>query len=307
MNQEDLKNRLTDIEWEDFEVKEAKSEVPKSTWETVSAFANTNGGWLIFGIAQNGEVFEIKGVKNAEKIEQDFLNTLRSEKFNVIISTKQQLYHIENKTIIGFYINPSNKKPIYYNNQANTYIRRGSSDQKATKEEIDSMYRDQSFGTKTSELAPKTNRESLNNLSLSRYRDYMSRFNPSVSYNRFEEKEFLTKLRIIEDGQCTYSGLLMFGKREIIERHFADFRIDLLEVPGTSYNNAESRYTFRLDEHENLWEYYFECFARLKNTVDVKFILTAEGFGQELSPGLIAIREALVNMLIHPVRCLFVT
>ena len=299
MTKEELINRLSDIEWEDFEVKQAKSSVPKSVWETVSAFANTNGGWLIFGVTENNNNFEITGLVNAEKIEQDFLNTIRSEKFNAIISTKQQLYKFDNKIVLGFYIKPSNKKPIYYNNQTNTYIRRGSSDQKASKEEIDSMYRDQSFGTKTSELAPNTNQKSLNNLSLERYRDYMSRFNPDASYNRFSEDEFLTKLRIIEDGQCTYSGLLMFGKREVIERQFADFRIDLLEIPGTSYTDAKSRYTFRLDEHENLWEYYFECFARLKNKVDVKFVLTSEGFGQELSSGLVAIREALVNLLMH--------
>ena len=299
MTKLELINRLTDIEWEDFEVKQAKSSVPKSVWETVSAFANTNGGWIIFGVSETNNSFEITGVTNAEKIEQNFLNTVRSEKFNAIISTKQQLYNIENKTVLGFYIKPSNKKPIYFNTQANTYIRRGSSDQKATKEEIDSMYRDQSYGTKTSELAPNTNRSSLNNLSIERYRDYMSRFNKSVSYNRYNEDEFLTKLRVIEDGHCTYAGLLMFGKREIIERHFLDFRIDLLEIPGTSYTDAKSRYTFRLDEHENLWEYYFECFARLKNKVDIKFVLTSEGFGQELSDGLIAIREALVNMLMH--------
>lgn len=32
------------------EVKSAAKELPKSTWETVSAFANTEGGTLIFGI-----------------------------------------------------------------------------------------------------------------------------------------------------------------------------------------------------------------------------------------------------------------
>lgn len=109
----------------------------------------------------------------------------------------------------------------------------------------------------------------------------------------------MNKLRIIENGQCTYGGLLFMGKREVIEKHFPDFRIDLLEVPGTSYKDAKVRYTFRLDEFENLWEYYFECFARLKPKVDVEFKLTDQGFGQELSPGLQSIREALVNMLMH--------
>lgn len=291
--------RISDIEWEDFEVKEAKSEIPKSCWETVSAFANTNGGWLILGIRQIGTGFEISGVKNPEKLEQDFLNTIRSQKFNAQIATRQALYKFDDKKVLALYIEPSAFKPIYFNVQANTFIRRGSADQRATKQEIDSLYRDQAFGTKTSEIASGTSRTSLNNTSLSRYRDYLSRFNPDVSYNRYDEQEFLEKLRIIEDNACTYGGLLMFGKRNVIEKHFPDFRIDLLEIPGKSYSDAKLRYTFRLDEHENIWEYYFECFARLKNKIDIRFSLNAEGFGQELSPGLEAIREALVNMLMH--------
>jgi predicted HTH transcriptional regulator len=91
----------------------------------------------------------------------------------------------------------------------------------------------------------------------------------------------------------------MLGKRETIEKHFPDFRIDLLEIPGTSYTDSQQRYTYRIDEQENLWEYYFECFSRLKQKIDVQFILGSEGFGQELSPGLEGIREALVNMLMH--------
>ena len=161
------------------------------------------------------------------------------------------------------------------------------------------MLRDRAFGTKTAELAPGTSRNSLNNTSLNRYRDYMARFNPNANYNRFDEAEFLEKLRIMETGKCTYAGLLMFGKREVIEKYFSDFRVDLPEIPGTSYSDAKQRYTFRIEEQENLWEYYFECFSRLKQKVDVQFSLSAEGFGQELSPGLESIREALVNMLMH--------
>ena len=52
MTKDELIQRLNDIEWEDFEVKEAKSEVHKSSWETVSAFSNTSGGWLVFGVKQ---------------------------------------------------------------------------------------------------------------------------------------------------------------------------------------------------------------------------------------------------------------
>lgn len=89
MNKAELLARISDIEWEDFEVKEAASDIPRSCWETVSAFANTSGGWLILGIKQIGKEFQVKGVKNPEKLEQDFLNTLRGEKFNAMIATRQ--------------------------------------------------------------------------------------------------------------------------------------------------------------------------------------------------------------------------
>ena len=86
MNKEELLGRLTDIEWDDFEVKEARSELPKNIWETVSAFANAAGGWVILGVTQKGKKFEITGVENPEKLEQDFTTVLRSKsKFNVLI------------------------------------------------------------------------------------------------------------------------------------------------------------------------------------------------------------------------------
>ena len=63
MTKEELIGRLQDIEWDDFEVKEAKSALPKNIWETVSAFANTSGGWIVLGVKQSGEAFEIQGVE----------------------------------------------------------------------------------------------------------------------------------------------------------------------------------------------------------------------------------------------------
>lgn len=124
--------------------------MPKSSWDTVSAFSNTSGGWLVFGVKQIGKRFDIQGLTNPEKIELDFLNSMRGEKFNVQISSSQEKYIIDDKIILAFYIPVSSKKPVYFNSPTNTFIRRGSSDHRATKEETDSMYRDQTFGTKTS-------------------------------------------------------------------------------------------------------------------------------------------------------------
>jgi len=299
MTSDQLISKLSDIEWEDFEVKEARSEVPKNVWETVSAFSNTAGGWLVFGVKKDGKKYEILGVKNPEKIERDFTNTLRGEKFNVKIIPECKKYDFPEGTVLAFYIPLSDKKPIYYNTQVNTFIRTASGDQKATKEEIDAMYRDQSFGTHTSKSVADTSIASINESSYEQYREYLSHFNPSHSYNRLKKEEFLQKLRVLSDGELTYSGLLCLGTEDAIQKEITGFRVDYLEIPGTSYTDAKTRYTYRIDEQENLWEYFFAIFDRLRRHLDLPFKLTQEGFASEDYPQLDALREALVNMLMH--------
>ena len=95
MTKQELVARLRDIEWEDFEVKAAKSELPKNIWETVSAFSNTSGGWIVLGVKQSGKTFEIQGVGNIEKLEQDFIGTLRSRKCNTSIFAISKQYTID--------------------------------------------------------------------------------------------------------------------------------------------------------------------------------------------------------------------
>ena len=49
MDKAELIERLKGYEWNDVEFKEVRRDVPRSAYETVSAFANTEGGHLVFG------------------------------------------------------------------------------------------------------------------------------------------------------------------------------------------------------------------------------------------------------------------
>lgn len=53
MTQGELIELLNAHEWRDVEFKEARRAVPRNAYETVSAFANTDGGHLVFGVWKN--------------------------------------------------------------------------------------------------------------------------------------------------------------------------------------------------------------------------------------------------------------
>ena len=172
MTKDELILRLKHIEWDDFEVKEAQNKLPDNVWETVSAFSNTSGAWIVFGIKQTGKRFDVQGVENGEKIESDFLNTLRGgQKFNVRLFAEGKKYTIDDRLVLAFYIPSSPLKPIYVNNPINTFIRSGSGDRRASEAEITAMQRDQAFGTKSEQLVIGTTLNDLDSGSLETFRN----------------------------------------------------------------------------------------------------------------------------------------
>lgn len=216
MDHKELFNRLEEIEWEDFEVKEAKTSIPKSSFETVSAFSNTNGGWLIFGVMQTGNIFEINGVEDAEKIEQDFTTALRGEKFNHKIRVRSKKYNFDGEVVLAFYVPASERKPVYFNSRKNTFFRTGSGDQRATDAEIDAMYRDSAFGFKDQELTDLTI-DDLDERTIFDYRTYLKNVNPAHRYNKLSTEELLEKLRVVVNDRITiwrYACLWQGGQHQ---------------------------------------------------------------------------------------------
>lgn len=205
MTKEELISHLQDIEWEDFEVKEAKSALPKNIWETVSAFANTSGGWIVLGVRQNGKYFEIHGVEDIEKLEQDFTSAVRSQKFNIRLSVSMERHVVDQKNLLVIHIPSSLQKPVYSGNPNNSFIRIGSGDQRATESEVMAMYHDQSFGVRSEMPVSGTSLSSLNLNSLHGYRNYLKSYNVLTAYNDIGDIDFCKRLAICNpDGELTY-------------------------------------------------------------------------------------------------------
>ena len=300
MTKEELLQKLADIEWDDFECKAAKDRLPEDVWATVSAFSNTSGGWVVFGIRQVGKKFEIQGVNNGEKTESDFLNTLRGgQKFNMRLSAKGMKYNFDGKLVLAFFVPSSIVKPIYYGNPINTFIRTGSGDRRATETEIMAMMRDQAFGCKSEIVVEGTSVADLNKSSLETYRNHILNDNPLFPYKDLPDDQFCEKVRISKDGYLTIGGILMLGQRDVVQRHINNFWIDYLEIPGKSLADARVRYTYRMPEQDNIWESYQIILQRLRNYVDAPYEARPDGVGTEDESQLYALREGLTNCCAH--------
>ena len=300
MTKEDLLQKLTEIEWDDFECKRAQDKLPDDVWSTVSAFSNTSGGWIIFGVKQQGKSFEINGVNNGEKTESDFLNTLRNgQKFNMRLTARGKKYNFDGKLVLAFFVPSSIVKPIYVGSPINTYIRTGSGDRRATETEVMAMMRDQAFGSKSEQVVEGTSINDLNKSSLETYRNHIRNDNPSFPYKDLPDDQFCDKVGISKDGQLTIGGILMLGQRDVVQRHVSNFWIDYLEIPGKSLADAQVRYTFRMQEQDNIWESYQIILQRLRNFVDAPYEARPDGVGAEDESQLYALREGLTNCCAH--------
>jgi len=60
---------------QDVEFKAAEGGMPKSLWETISAFANTDGGFVVLGVAEHDGRFVVSGVRKVEALLKTFWDT----------------------------------------------------------------------------------------------------------------------------------------------------------------------------------------------------------------------------------------
>ncbi|WP_305257638.1 ATP-binding protein, partial [uncultured Duncaniella sp.] len=178
-------------------------------------------------------------------------------------------------------------------------VRVGSGDQRATDIEIDILMREKTFGMKSEMEVDGTGFGDLNTQSLQTYRRRIKDYNPDFRYNDLDDEQFCIKTGIISRGKLTYGGLLMLGKGEIVQEYVPHFWIDYIEIPGTTYSDADCRYTYRMPEQENIWEYFKVLLQRLRLYVDNPFMAGPDGFSPEDNSQLYCLREGLVNLLAH--------
>ena len=307
----DLNNLSRYHENNRIEAKRAAGGLPSSLWESYSAFANTQGGIILLGVEERADKSLCAvDLPDPEKLVKEFWDTINNrQKVSVSILTSKHVQIVESDghRIILIDVPRANRsdKPVYIGSDpfVGSYRRNGEGDYHCTKDEVRNMMRDQSNISQDLKVLEQLGIDAFDYESVRRYRIRLQNTRPEHVWENLDDVEFLMKIACIsraEDGTLhpTAGGILMFGYEHEIIKEYSYFFLDYQE-----HESDDTRWTDRIvsnigDWSGNLFDFYTRVYGRLSQGVKTPFKLERDT-RQDDTPVHKAIREALVNALIH--------
>lgn len=295
-----------------------KGGLPESFWESFSAFANTNGGIIVLGAKEKNGVFSFDGLTKEQitTYKKRFWDCAHNkEKVSATMLTERDV--VEGKTEEGHYLAfrvpraAYDIRPVYLtpNPIGNTYKRNHKGDYHCTDAEVREMFADAHHATKPFDNNILTN-YSWDDIDMATFRAYRQRFfsrKETHPWNDLDDLTFLIKIggyRIDRETGTegfTRAGILMLGKTESITDeactpwYFPDYQEKLSD-------SADVRWSNRIYPdgtwEANIYQFFFRVYNQLSQTIPTPFKLEGVVRTDE-TPAHVAIREALVNLLVH--------
>lgn len=310
----DIENILQSNETVNLEVKEAAKGLPNSIWETYSSFANTFGGTIILGIAEDkiSKKFILKGVVDPQKMLSDIWSTLNNkQKISSNILLENHIYELKHNdvSLIVMEIPRADRhdKPVYVGQDMfrGTYRRNHEGDYLCEVSEVKDMLRDQGEAPQDALILHNLSNGDLNQESIRRYRVMFNNLKPNHTWSKLDDEEFLLKIGASRKDQTdgkvhpTLGGLIFFGDFSMITNELPNYFLDYRE-----HRNDFSRWSDRVCSSDgnwsgNIFDFYFRIIDRLTSDIKRPFGLDFKLQRIEDTPMHRCLRECLANSLIH--------
>ena len=292
-----------------YEYKKAKGGFPKSFFETYSAFANTDGGYIYLGIEEtNNKKY------NPSKLTLEDINSLKTNLFtllnnqekvnvNLIADEDVEEIKVDNEFVLKIHVKkcPVDLKPIYINKNLyqGTYRRNADGDYRCSIEEINAMIRDASRQSPDLAIVEDCSTSSLDEESIKIYKNMFSSIHPDHPFlkedtNRFLEYIGAARLDNNDEYHPTKAGLLMFGYSYRIVYQYPSFFLDYQKKSETRWDDRVQSDSG--DWSGNVFMFFLKVTNKLFENIPTPFKM--EGIyrvdNDELHK---AVREALCNTL----------
>ena len=310
MTQDDLIELLRAHEWRDVEFKEAQRAVPRNAYETVSAFANTEGGHLVFGVRKSGQEMEIVGVLDVDKVQNEFLSTLRqTDKISVVVGVKEELHRHNDSDLLVFYVPEVNRsqKPVFLNGDIRrAYVRSGGGDVRCSHHERDRFLIDAAAERPDGGVVDLSLRTAFDRATIRWYRAIYEGRQGNRSYASLSDTDFLAEMGLLVEQRGvrrpTRAAVLLFGAnpafRQLLPRPVVDCQrfTAKRDIADTGDRWFDRRV---LDENlirtwRSLVEDWYQTFAEHPFRLDPTTMRR-----DDTPPDYRAFRESMVNMIVH--------
>jgi predicted HTH transcriptional regulator len=301
-----------DVEFKASAGPDGQGKLPKSFWETFSAMANTEGGYVFLGVADKKTHLEFQGMSNPEKVVKelwDGLNNPQKVSTALLQTHDIKVLNYQNVKIIQVYIPQASRKqkPIFINGNplTGTYHRKYEGDYRCDEDMVKQMLAEQTHDTRDAILFHDYGIDDIHQETLKTYRQNFANTRPGHPFNDYNDLEFMhhiggwTKDRQSGQQGLTLAGLLMFGKLRSILDVVPNYIVDYQERPrAVAENRWIDRITTDFSWSGNLYDFYRIVTKKLFSDLKIPFQLRDDKRIDDTAVHE-ALREALVNTLIH--------
>lgn len=301
----------------DLECKLAQGEhgqgaLPKDFWTTYSAMANAHGGVVLLGVQEQAGRFSVAGIAQPERVRQDLFNGLNNRQkvsINLLTERDVTVHQVDGRNVLAVCIPAATRKqrPVYLSGQplGHTWRRLHDGDRQCDDETVKRMLVEQVEEERDRRILPRYDLSDIEPDSLRVYRQMLRDEKPGHPYLDLDDGAFLRAIggarrdRDTGDEGLTLAGLLMFGRWEAIQEAMPHYFVDYQERPEA---RTERRWVDRLvpdgSWSGNVFDFYRRVYRKLVADLKVPFALK-DGQRQDDTPVHQALREALVNTLVH--------
>lgn len=179
----------------------------KSNWRdeylrVICAFANADGGKLVIGVDDNGN---LEGVRNSKKLLEDIPNKIRN-KLGIIPSVEVE--QRESKDIIGISVS-SSSVPISYDGKY--YLRSGSTNLELERNELANFLMRKVGKTWDEFIEERASLNDINPETIESFKKLAEDRIPSIVSEK-DHSVVLEKLNLLEGDKLKRAAVLLFGK-----------------------------------------------------------------------------------------------
>lgn len=241
---------------QDIEFKSAAGGLPRSLWATLSAFANTDGGTLVLGVAERGGEFSVEGVRKPEALLKAFWDGHNNpQKLNhpVCRETDVEVVALDRQTLLCIHVPraPRQQQPVFVNGNPllGAYKRNFEGDYRCTEAEVRQMLRDASDEAQDLQIFEGFCLDDLDAETLTAYRNRFASRDPDHPFLAQSTPEFLESLGALRRDRrsgaegLTLAGLLIFGRERSLLDALPFYHLDYQEQLS---DDPDERWTYRL-------------------------------------------------------------